>query len=154
MFEIRIICDPADTDRITVALARTFTTGAVRVHAARSTGETRLYVTAEHRADVEQWPTPEQAYAGAPSVIDEIGWTVRTLADDPLTASTGREFWLRKAALLDRIVLGDDTAPAVDATDAALQAARQLMDFDDTAATCDPRHYVRQQYARWTTNPR
>ncbi|WP_030688372.1 hypothetical protein [Streptomyces globisporus] len=148
MFEIRIVCDPADADRITTVLAQTFTTGPVRTYTARSTDKTRLYVTADHPAAVE-WPTPEQAYADAPSILDEIGWTVRTLADDPLTANTGREFWLRKAALLDRIALGDEVAPAVtDATVTALQAARQLMDFDDAAVICDPRHYVRQQYAR------
>ncbi|MET7756599.1 hypothetical protein ABZT27_18095 [Streptomyces sp. NPDC005389] len=153
MFEIRIVCDPADTDRITTALAQTFATGQVRTYTARSADKTRLYVTADHHPDVE-WPTPEQAYKGAPSILDEIGWTVRTLADDPLTANTGREFWLRKAALLDRIALGDEVAPAVtDATGAAIQAARQLMDFDDAAVICDPRHYVRQQYTRHTTHP-
>ncbi|MER5308141.1 hypothetical protein ABT034_10165 [Streptomyces sp. NPDC002773] len=152
MFEIRIICDPADTDRITTALAQVFTTGQARVHTARSTDKTRLYVTADHHPATE-WPTPTQAYTGAPSILDEIGWTVRTLADNPLTAHTGREFWLRKAALLDRIALGDEVAPAVsDATDAATQAARQLMDFDDAAVICDPRYYVRQQYARYNAH--
>ncbi|MEU6165378.1 hypothetical protein [Streptomyces tanashiensis] len=152
MFEIRIICDPSDTERITTALAQTFTTGAVRVHTTRSTDKTRLYVTADHHP-TQEWPTPEQAYAGAPSILDEIGWTVSTLADDPLMANAGREFWLRKAALLDRIALGDDKAPGVsEATDAATQAARQLMDFDNAAVICAPRHYVRQQYTRWTTH--
>ncbi|MFE1551429.1 hypothetical protein [Streptomyces sp. NPDC058718] len=151
MFEIRIICEPADVDRITAALAQTFTTGMARFHTTRSTGQTRLYVTADLQPAAPEWPTPEQAYEGAPSILDEIGWTVRTLADDPLTANAGREFWLRKAALLDRIVLGDGTAPAVDAADAAMQAARQLMDFDDAAVICDPRYYVRQQYARQNT---
>ncbi|MFE6817582.1 hypothetical protein [Streptomyces sp. NPDC057677] len=152
MFEIRIICDPADTDRITTALARTFTTSPARVYTAHNTDKTRLYVTADHHP-TPQWPTPKEAYAEAPSILDEIGWTVRTLADDPLTANTGREFWLRKAALLDRIALGDEVAPAVsEATNAATQAARQLMDIDDAAVICNPRHYVRQQYALWTTH--
>lgn len=150
MFEIRVICDPDDTDRITTALAQTFTTGMARIHTTRSTDKTRLYVTADHHpADTVQWPTPEQAYAKAPSIISEIGWTARTAASRPFGEDVGREYWLRKAALLDRIALADELADVLgDAAEAAVDAARQLMDVDGAAVLCDARYYTRQQYAR------
>ncbi|WP_246144819.1 hypothetical protein [Actinacidiphila oryziradicis] len=47
MFEVRVICDPVDTDRITAALATVFTTGTHRRYPSRSGSRTRLYVTAE-----------------------------------------------------------------------------------------------------------
>ncbi|MFF0426969.1 hypothetical protein ACFYUJ_21460 [Streptomyces sp. NPDC004520] len=157
MFEIRVICDPDDTDRVIDTLGSVFITGSARRTATRDGDRTCIYLDADHRRDITaEWPTPEQAYATAPSIISEIGWVVRTLA-----SNLGREFWLRKAALLDRIALGDEVAPAViditgvtditEFADAAIQAARQLMDIDNTAVICDPRHYVRQQYARWIT---
>ncbi|MFE7411469.1 hypothetical protein [Streptomyces laurentii] len=93
------------------------------------------------------WPAPKTAYDQAPSIIREIGWVAQTAADRPFGTEASREFWLRKAALLDRIALDDDKA-AEDAT----RAARQLMDHDGTTVICDPRHYARQQYARWITN--
>ncbi|WP_179200042.1 hypothetical protein [Streptomyces sp. NRRL B-24572] len=105
------------------------------------------------RPTAQDWPTPEQAYAKAPSTISEIGWTARTAAERPFGSETSREFWLRKAALLDRIALADEhVGEPGDATEAADRAARRLMDVDDAAVICDPRHYVRQQYARWITH--
>ncbi|MFE6071227.1 hypothetical protein [Streptomyces sp. NPDC056525] len=105
------------------------------------------------RPAAQDWPTPEQAYAKAPSVISEIGWTAQTAADRPFGTEGTREFWLRKAALLDRIALTDEHVDEPgDASEAADRAARRLMDVDDAAVICDPRHYVRQQYARWTTH--
>ncbi|MFB7515724.1 hypothetical protein [Streptomyces sp. NPDC056144] len=99
------------------------------------------------------WPTPEQAYAKAPSTISEIGWTARTAAERPFGTEASREFWLRKAALLDRIALDDETAHVTtDAAKLADQAARRLMNVDEAPVICDPRAYVRQQYAAWTTN--
>ncbi|MFD5428129.1 hypothetical protein [Streptomyces sp. NPDC127084] len=145
MFEIRIICDPDDRERISETLTDAFTTGAVREHPTRDGNRTRLYLTADHHPKPEPWPTPEEAYALAPSIISEIGWTARTAADKPFGARLGREFWLRKAALLDRIALTDER----DAAELATQAARRLMDTDDAAVICDPRHYVRQQYTLW-----
>ncbi|MEU3428960.1 hypothetical protein [Streptomyces gardneri] len=148
MFEIRVICDPDDTDRVTAALGGAFTTGAVRQYATRDGDRDRLYLTAEHRT--EDWPTPENAYALAPSIISEIGWTARTAADKPFGKNLGREFWLRKAALLDRIALGDESERVHgDAAEVATEAARRLMDTDDARVFCDPRYYVRQQYERW-----
>ncbi|MCX5228978.1 hypothetical protein [Streptomyces sp. NBC_00233] len=93
------------------------------------------------------WPTPEEAYGKAPSTISEIGWIAKAAAERPFGRESNREFWLRKAALLDRIALADDTTS--DATEAADLAARRLMDVDDAAVICDPRHYVRQQYTLW-----
>ncbi|AVH97773.1 hypothetical protein C5L38_24215 [Streptomyces sp. WAC00288] len=95
-------------------------------------------------ASEPDWPTPEQAYAEAPSIIREIGWVAQAAADRPFGTEASREFWLRKAALLDRIALDDAKA--------ANRAARQLMDHDDATVICDLRFYVRQQYARWSTH--
>ncbi|MEU6535873.1 hypothetical protein [Streptomyces sp. NPDC047000] len=144
MFEIRVICDPADTDRVSAALAQAFTVGAVRRHPTRDGERLRLYVTADHHTG--PWPTPEEAYALAPSIVREIGWTADQAASKPFGTALPRDFWLRKAALLDRIALhdvGDDTA------EVATEAAERLMRLDDAAVICDPRHYVRQQYAHW-----
>ncbi|MEU8715797.1 hypothetical protein [Streptomyces sp. NPDC048663] len=150
MFEIRIICDPADKDRISAALTAAFTTGPARQHPTRDGQRTRLYLTADHRPEPEPWPTPEEAYALAPSIISEIGWTARTAADRPFYDGLHREFWLRKAALLDRIALSDETdSDTSDAADLATCAALRLIELDDTATISDPRHYVRQQYAAW-----
>ncbi|MEV6245240.1 hypothetical protein AB0M38_03420 [Streptomyces sp. NPDC051742] len=153
MFEIRVICGPDDTDRVIDALGSVFTTWSAHRTATRDGDRIRVYLSADHRpAITQEWPTPEQAYATAPSIIREIGWVARTAADRPFGTETSREFWLRKAALLDRIALGDEVAPPIsDATVDADRAARRLMDVDDAAVICDPRHYVRQQYARRTT---
>ncbi|WP_328553408.1 hypothetical protein [Streptomyces sp. NBC_00358] len=153
MFEIRIICDPADKDRVTATLAAAFTTGPARQHPTRDGQRTRLYLTADHRTAPEPWPAAEAAYALAPSIISEIGWTARTAADRPFLDALNREFWLRKAALLDRIALSNEADSVThDATDLATRAAQRLMELDDTAVASDPRHYVRQQYAAWAKN--
>ncbi|MFJ3141499.1 hypothetical protein ACIPJM_03420 [Streptomyces halstedii] len=102
--------------------------------------------------DTERWPTPDAAYAKAPGIVREIGWTAQAAADKPLGTTLGREFWLRKAALLDRIALAEEAeGRSRDVTGAAEHAAARLMDVDDddTDVICDPRHYVRQQYALW-----
>lgn len=100
----------------------------------------------------EPWPTPEQAYATAPGIIREIGWTARTAADRERGAHE-REYWLRKAAVLDRIALsGESDGHHDDTADVATAAARYLMDLDATAIICDPRFYVRREYARWTAS--
>ncbi|MEU7061624.1 hypothetical protein [Streptomyces sp. NPDC046197] len=153
MFEIRIICDPDDTDRVSATLSAAFTTGPVRQHPTHDGQRTRLYITADHRPESEQWPTPDEAYALAPSTISEIGWTARTAADRPFYDGMNREFWLRKAALLDRIALSDEAwSITSDAADLATRAAQRLMELDGTAVICNPRHYVRQQYAAWAKN--
>ncbi|MEV6114827.1 hypothetical protein AB0L59_20505 [Streptomyces sp. NPDC052109] len=159
MFEIRVICDPADTDRVSRALAAAFDTGPARQHPTHDGKSARLYVTADHRPAPEPslsasyWPAPEEAYALAPSIISEIGWTARTAADRPFYDGLNREFWLRKAALLDRIALSDEADSVTnDAADLATRAAHRLMELDGTAIICAPRYYVRQQYAAWAKN--
>ncbi|GHG97421.1 hypothetical protein [Streptomyces lanatus] len=149
MFEIRVICDPADTDRVTDALFQVFTVGPVRQRPTRDGKRLRLYATADHHTNANSWPTPGDAYALAPSIVSEIGWTARTAADRPFGARLPRDFWLRKAALLDRIALEDVGDEAAEAAD---QAAHRLMDLDDIHGSCEPRHYVRQQYAHWINN--
>ncbi|MFF3878736.1 hypothetical protein [Streptomyces sp. NPDC001978] len=153
MFEIRVICDPADTDRVSAALSEAFTTDPARQHSARDGQRTRLYVTADHRPQPGAQLSPEEAYTLAPSIVSEIGWTARTAADRPFYDGLNREFWLRKAALLDRIALTDEADSATsDAADLATRAAQRLMELDAMAVICDPRHYVRQQYAAWAKN--
>ncbi|MDX3313712.1 hypothetical protein P1S61_32530 [Streptomyces sp. ME08-AFT2] len=147
MFEIRVICDPADTDRVTAALTTTFATGDVRRYTTRDGKRTRLYLTADHRPDPADWPTAEQAYAGAPSINSEIGWISHTLADSKCYTELDREFYLRKAALLDRIALLDEPDTGGDTTDTAHAAAVFLLDMDQPGAIYDPRAYVRRQYA-------
>ncbi|WP_406100062.1 hypothetical protein [Streptomyces canus] len=94
------------------------------------------------------WPTPKQAYANAPSILDEIGWTARTLAALKCFTELDRDFYLRKAALLDRIALLDEPNTPGDVTETAVAAALYLLDLDQPGVICDPRGYVRQQYAR------
>nr|WSW62448.1 hypothetical protein OG513_29855 [Streptomyces sp. NBC_00998] len=164
MFEIRIICNPSEAPEITKALAETFTTGAVRRHPTRDGERVRLYVTAEQQPS--HWPIPEAAYATAPSIISEIGWIARGTRDC-LHGIQVREFWLRKAALLDRIALTDDDPVSSDAATLAVEAARRLMEIDHAAglgpngyadgpytpdhpdSIREPRGYVRQEYALW-----
>ncbi|MFD5227016.1 hypothetical protein ACFWJ5_00455 [Streptomyces qaidamensis] len=152
MIEIRVICDPTDADRVTTALNTAFTTGDVRKYPTRDGKRARLYLTADHRPNPADWPTPEQAYVGAPSINSEIGWVARTLATTECFTELDRDFYLRKAALLDRIALLDEPdTPDGDATTTADAAAVFLLDMDQPGVTCDPRAYVRQQYAHALT---
>ncbi|MGW0208537.1 hypothetical protein ACWDZ8_22950 [Streptomyces sp. NPDC003233] len=128
-------------------LSTAFTTGPVRRYPTRDGERVRLYVTADHRPGPAAWPTPEQAYAAAPSITSETGWTARTVAHTPCGDALNREYWLRKVALLDRIALTDYFAEGnSDRADvetcrhlAAVHAARHLMEMDDAAPICDPR---------------
>ncbi|MEV6104267.1 hypothetical protein AB0M28_06060 [Streptomyces sp. NPDC051940] len=93
MFDIRIICDPPDAERITQTLTGAFTLGYVRQVVTR-----------------------------------EIGWIAHTATDKPFGESLPREFFLRKAAVLDRIAIADATDGYLsDAPDLAVQAARRLL---------------------------
>ncbi|MFA3837983.1 hypothetical protein [Streptomyces aureus] len=150
MFEIRIICDPADTGRVTDALSEAFTVGPVRQHPTRDGQRKRLYVTADHRTNTRPWPGPDEAYTLAPSIIREITWTADQAATKPFGTRLPRDFWLRKAALLDRIALQEEPqSSGAGAADIATEAAERLMHLDDATVICDPRAYVRQQYAHW-----
>ncbi|GAA2219775.1 hypothetical protein [Streptomyces indiaensis] len=158
MFEIRVICDPTDTARILTALESAFTTGTVRHYPTRDGQRHRLYATVDHRTAPEPYPTPEAAYALTPSIISEIGWTARTLATAECFTELDRDYYLRKAALLDRIALLDepDQFSDGDARETALAAALLLLDTDRPhmaqhlaqQAEQNPRGYVREQYAR------
>ncbi|MGP4086123.1 hypothetical protein [Streptomyces sp. KR55] len=157
MFEIRVICDPTETEPIVAALDRTFTVGTVTVYPMRDGKQNRLYARADHKPATpelaEDWPTPEQAYTDAPSINSEIGWTARSLADAECFTELDREFYLRKAALLDRIALLDEPGTTdSDATESAGAAALSLLDMGQPGIICDPRHYVRQQYAHWASH--
>jgi NTP pyrophosphatase (non-canonical NTP hydrolase) len=135
-----------------------------KLHAARR----RLY---EAEVWLTAWPTPEDAYATAPDITREIGWTAaaaRTVSTHAQDDGVGREYWLRKAALLDRIVLSYEAEGVPNGSDdIAANAARQLIEADregdgdyggdpygleDPATLAHPRGYVRQEYARWAKN--
>ncbi|MFD7482547.1 hypothetical protein [Streptomyces mirabilis] len=152
MFEIRVICDLDDTERVVAALDYTFTTGTVTVYPTRDGKRSRFYVRADHSPTGEvptapgDWPTAEAAYANAPSAGDEMAW----LLGHPY-GSRGREWWLRRAAVNDRMALG--MTPRYTSSEAnALDLAHRLIEMDGAATTGDPRGYVRQQYARWANS--
>ncbi|WP_051798967.1 hypothetical protein [Streptomyces sp. NRRL S-337] len=95
----------------------------------------------------QKWPTPEDAYVDAPAITYESAWTERTanVAPDELD----RDWYLRHAALLDRIALRDEPTQPGTATEEADATARGLLDLDQAPRDYDPRAYVRQQYALW-----
>ncbi|MDV7215248.1 hypothetical protein [Streptomyces prunicolor] len=168
-FEIRVICAPADMVRISTALGKAFQTGLFRSVPTRDRQSRRLYVTADHHPAPELWTTPEDAYATAPTIVCEIAWiaaVARRIVARPSGDAENRDYWLRKAALLDRIALqGETDGFHGEACEAAYAAARRLIALDGATgfvpsrdgAPCsphliespDPRGYVRQEYARW-----
>lgn len=168
MFEIRIICETPDRESVVTGLRSQFNIGRVRSSLSLTSGGERLYITADLPA-ANPWPTPEQAYADAPGVGYELEVTREILTDTPLSPNLNREYWLRRAAALDRMALG--LAPGHGATpEAALDAAINLMDLDSTAglgpsgyangpyhpdhpeSTRNPRGYIRQEFAIWHKN--
>ncbi|MEW1686564.1 hypothetical protein ACIQOF_01760 [Streptomyces sp. NPDC091265] len=101
--------------------------------------------------------TPEAAYATAPDITREITWVSYT-ARDFTQLTDPREYWLRKAAVFDRIALAERQRTFIVAgsseTDAAAALladvnARRLIDHDRATTTDAPRDYVRNAYARW-----
>ncbi|WP_236241691.1 hypothetical protein [Streptomyces sp. CC228A] len=106
---------------------------------------------------------PSTAYSSAPSTISEISWVAGAAISRALYEE--REFWLRKAALLDRIALQEVAtyAPegAAKAVDAANEAAQRFVRYDatrsgpgrrglDLVTDADCRDYVREQYREWS----
>ncbi|MFI9720752.1 hypothetical protein ACIHFE_14005 [Streptomyces sp. NPDC052396] len=105
---------------------------------------------------------PGAVYDGAPSILQEVGWVLRHTRP---SGSQNREFWLRKAAVFDRIALQQS---AVDAPDLAQDsvttaegAAQQLVQFDADHGRLslkgselidgnDHREYVRHEYRAWS----
>ncbi|MGW3442015.1 hypothetical protein [Streptomyces sp. NPDC001076] len=49
MFEIRVICEPADANRISQNLAAAFDTSPARQYPTRDSNRVRLYFTADHQ---------------------------------------------------------------------------------------------------------
>ncbi|MFI2260333.1 hypothetical protein [Streptomyces tubercidicus] len=110
--------------------------------------------------EARTWPTPEVAYVSAPSILDELEWINHAAAETGWDEELDRQYFLRKAAVFDRIALRN----AAD-EDAAEVTAVMLLDYDKTgrelyggipyppghlAAEADPRGYVRQEYALWS----
>ncbi|MEU1569290.1 hypothetical protein ABZ504_55230 [Streptomyces mirabilis] len=148
MFDIRIVCDPADIDHIVAALDSAFNARTVTVYPSRSGERNRLYLRADHKQTPEQdatdWPKATQAYATAPEPGGELVWISNT-------EDRGREWLLRRAALMDRMASG--LIPGYTAgTSNALDLASRLMALDGAVVGCNPRAYVRQQYAQWANN--
>ncbi|MFF5615081.1 hypothetical protein ACFY7B_19385 [Streptomyces albidoflavus] len=143
MFEIRVICDPTDEDRVLSALAGAFTLGPARNYPSRN-GRQRLYLTAHH---AERWPTPGETYEGAEPILDALDAVMDIVVNTECHIALSREYYLRKAAALDRVALG----PGADARDAlaAEDAAQQLIAMDRATAPTDPRRYVRREYLAW-----
>ncbi len=109
-------------------------------------------------------PAPNAAYAGAPTIAQEICLIAEASDSHPTDVSTDREFRLRKAALLDRLALQEQARngalAAADAEDAANVAAEWLVEYDvahgglsrkgrDLVLAEDYRDYVRTEYAAW-----
>ncbi|MFP3992716.1 hypothetical protein U9R90_35615 [Streptomyces sp. E11-3] len=150
MFEIRVICDPTETEHIVAALDSAFTAGTVTFYPSRDGKRNRLYVRADHRPAGQPWPDPETAYTLAPSILSEIGWTTHAAASAECFTELDRDYYLRKAAVLDRIALADEASGICgDTSETAEAAAVYLMDLDHAPVICGPRYYVRQQYAAW-----
>ncbi|MEW1719619.1 hypothetical protein [Streptomyces sp. NPDC093109] len=108
--------------------------------------------------------TATTAYADAPSIITEISWVTRATTNHFAGQEPDREFWLRKAAVMDRIALNESAlyAPeaAASAVSAAALAARRLVEADVTHSGLslkgselvtddDHRAYVRHAYRAW-----
>lgn len=140
MFEIRVICDATDVDRLTNTLNSVFITGRAVVHPARDGKRVRVYLDAEQR---EIWPDPEQAYTDAPKVRSELAWLSEREPHE-----RDRVWWLRRAALTDRMAYGL-TREGVATEEQALNVACRLMSLDGAPLLCDPRAYTRQQYVHW-----
>jgi len=92
------------------------------------------------------WPTASEAYADAPHPRDEFDW----LISQAHLGKRNREWWLRRAAVVDRrsahIPLDHRLRD-----EQALELAHFLIELDGATVTGDARTYVRQQYARWAT---
>ncbi|REK87586.1 hypothetical protein DY245_26305 [Streptomyces inhibens] len=95
------------------------------------------------------WPSPEAAYVSAPSIDDELDWLNLT-ANASYDEDLDRDWYLRNAAALDRIALGESTSERA-CPDEAEATAVLLLDLDQVSRDYDPRAYVRQQYALWRT---
>ncbi|TSB21863.1 hypothetical protein [Streptomyces benahoarensis] len=111
---------------------------------------------------------PDEAYADAPRLLAEMRWVTDQVAARPISNGLSREFWLRKAALLDRIALAEtDERYKAEADAVAAKAAHRLARYDRERGSgpfatrngplppdspqwgSSYRPYVRQEYAAW-----
>ncbi|NEC84965.1 hypothetical protein [Streptomyces sp. SID12501] len=95
----------------------------------------------------EPWPTAEDAYASAPNPRDEFEW----LVNEAHAGRRDREWWLRRAAVVDRRS-ADLPSDHCLRDEHALDLARFLIELDGATVTGDPRRYVRRQYLYWARN--
>ncbi|GAA0496496.1 hypothetical protein [Streptomyces olivaceiscleroticus] len=116
--------------------------------------------------------TSIEAYAEAPHLLAEMTWMTDQVATHASGMRLSREFWLRKAALLDRLAIREaeeEGIPEVvaEAGTLAARAAHRLAQYDrergggpfatsngpipPDSPLWDPsyRPYVRQEYAAW-----
>ncbi|WP_431774299.1 DUF6292 family protein [Streptomyces cucumeris] len=117
---------------------------------------------AAYRAQLDiSMTAPSEAYSDVPTVLREMNTILAMASAVPVGEDPGREYWLRKAVLADRIALQESALYAPDvsaeANRAANTAAMRLADYDRahgaTAGAHGPaaglRPYVRQEYAAW-----
>lgn len=96
------------------------------------------------------------AYQSAPPLVREIGAVARMAREYPHSPGAEREFWLRKAALLDRIALRGQPGAAAQAEEAACALADYDLSHGTGPGPADwnaPRLYVRQEYQARTGTP-
>ncbi|WP_217201632.1 hypothetical protein [Streptomyces buecherae] len=92
--------------------------------------------------------SPERAYAFAPPIASEIAWTQQPADPSDQDCLTHREWWLRRAAALDRLLL-ENPASSPEVIEEAAAAAIYLLDSDRGPRDQDPRVYVRHAYHAW-----
>ena len=105
---------------------------------------------------------PAVAYQDAPDYDDEMAWL--RMHTDTSGFERNRQFWLRRAALLDRIALRETETHGPEATvpliRQAQSAAAELVEYDtahrglspkgaDLVAGEEHREYVREEYRVW-----
>ncbi|SCK12625.1 hypothetical protein [Streptomyces sp. WMMB 322] len=101
--------------------------------------------TTHHRVSTDE------VYADAPSIEREIASLAELSERYSHDSALPREFWLRKAALVDRIALTEVSTYGPELAKSAIQAAEaaavQLIAYD---AKHGSREYVRNEYRRWS----
>ncbi|MEU7485042.1 hypothetical protein [Streptomyces sp. NPDC042319] len=121
---------------------------------------------------MHEHPTPVDTYAEAPHLLAEMTWITDQVATHASGMRLSREFWLRKAALLDRLAMREAEEVGIPGATAeadilAARAAHRLAQYDrergggpfatsngpipPDSPLWDPsyRPYVRQEYAAW-----
>lgn len=115
--------------------------------------------------------TSAEAYADAPRMLAEMNWVIEQTVARPYGTDLGREFRLRKAALLDRIALQESepcsAKVAAEADAVAEKAAHWFAEYDQERGLGPAdgegwrippdssewgrsrRPYVRQEYVLW-----